>query len=124
MSPMTPKGGGASSGLSAEQLSLLRVRLEHERDGLRERLQREQAAALQAESFAEPMDAAEQTREQDDGVTFTERDRALLRDVEAALAKLDAGTYGLSEISGQPIGFPRLKAVPWAKITADEAEAG
>lgn len=120
---MAPTGGGTSSGLSAEQLSLLRVRLEHERDGLRERLEREQAAALQAESFAEPMDAAEQTREQDDGVTFTERDRALLSDVEAALAKLDAGTYGLSEVSGQPIGFPRLKAIPWARTTADEAEA-
>jgi len=118
---MEPADGGAS-GLSADELSQLRKRLEHERDKLRARLPREQGAALQAESFAEPMDAAEQTREQDDGVLFSERDRTLLRDVEDALSKLDTGRYGLSEISGDRIGFRRLQAVPWARVAADEAE--
>jgi DnaK suppressor protein len=120
---MEPADGKNPSGLSADEISLLRKRLEHERDQLRERLQREQAVALQAESFTEPMDAAEQTREQDDAVLFTGRDQALLRDIEVALAKLDTGKYGLSEISGQPIGFRRLQAIPWARVTADEAEA-
>src|SRR5450432_1486744 len=75
---MKPEHSKASSGLSAEELSILRKRLEHERGQLRARLPREQAVALEAESLPEPMDAAEQTREQDDAVLFSERDRALL----------------------------------------------
>jgi DnaK suppressor protein len=113
-----------SSGLSTGELSILRESLERARSELQRRLRREQAEALQAESLAERVDAAEQTREQDDGVVFTERDRPLLADIDDALAKLDAGKYGLSEVSGQPIGFRRLQAIPWARVTADEAEAG
>jgi DnaK suppressor protein len=74
------------------------------------------------ERLVEPADAAEQTREQDDAILFTENDRALLAEVEHALAKLDAGQYGVSEASGRPIGFARLEAVPWARLAADEVE--
>src|SRR3954454_4221218 len=37
-----------------------------------------------------------------------------LRDVERALARLDAGTYGQCERCGQPIGDQRLEAMPTA----------
>jgi DnaK suppressor protein len=118
-----PADSKSSSGLSAGELSLLREQLKGARAELQERLQREQAVALQSESLVEPTDAAEQTREQDDALVLTVRDRTLLNDIEDALAKLDSGTYGLSEVSGQPIGFRRLQAIPWARVTADEAEA-
>ena len=113
---------GSASGLSARELAMLRERLHGARDELTARLARDEAAALQADSLPEPMDAAELTREQDDGVTFAARDRALLREIEHAVAKLEAGTYGVSELSGQPIGFRRLQAIPWTRVTADEAE--
>ncbi|HEX3901831.1 MAG TPA: hypothetical protein VH853_03210 [Polyangia bacterium] len=115
-------GSESPSGLSASELGLLRERLEHTRDELRQRLGREQAVARESESLTEPVDAAEQTREQDDAIVFTQRDGTLLRDVEDALAKLQTGKYGLSEVSGEPIGFRRLKAIPWARVTADEEE--
>ena len=51
-----------------------------------------------------------------------EVDRRLLADVDNALSKIDAGTYGLSEGSGEPIPYPRLKAVPWARYDAEEEE--
>ena len=115
-------GGASPSGLSASELGLLREQLERARDELRGRLRREQAVARESESLTEPVDAAEQTREQDDAIVFTERDGASLRDIEDALGKLDTGQYGLSELSGEPIGFRRLKAIPWARVTADEEE--
>jgi DnaK suppressor protein len=121
---MAPANSEISSGLSASELSLLRERLERAREEVQERLQREQAVALQADSLSEPMDAAEQTREQDDAVVLTTRDRTLLREIDDALAKLESGRYGLSEVSGEPIGFRRLQAIPWARVTADEAEVG
>jgi DnaK suppressor protein len=119
---MEATGSESPSGLSASQLSLLRERLERARDELRDRLRREQAVALQSENLPEPVDAAEQTREQDDAIVFTQRDVTLLHDIESALAKLDTGRYGLSEVSGRPLGFRRLQAIPWARVTAEEEE--
>jgi RNA polymerase-binding transcription factor DksA len=55
-------------------------------------------------------------------VTFASHDRALLAEVERALAKLQTGRYGTSEASGEPIGLRRLEAVPWARYTVDEEE--
>jgi RNA polymerase-binding transcription factor DksA len=50
-----------------------------------------------------------------------ERDQSLLEqvareldEVEAALRRLDEGTYGLCEICGLPIGQERLQAMPTA----------
>jgi RNA polymerase-binding protein DksA len=110
------------SGLTPAELQLLRERLQRLRAGLLARLQSEQSVARESEQESEPMDRAEQTREQDDAALFTERDRALVREIEHALSKFDQGRYGLSEISGEPIGFRRLDAVPWARFAADEVD--
>lgn len=117
---MEATGSESPSGLSASQLSLLRERLEHARNELRERMRHDQSVARQSENLPEPLDAAEQTREQDDAILFTQRDVNLLHDIEDALAKLDTGQYGLSEVSGLPLGFRRLQAIPWARTAADE----
>src|SRR5438045_1723616 len=116
---MTVGEGGGEGGLSAEQLATLRERLEQLRGQLRTRLERDQAVAREAEPEVEPLDAAEQTREQDDAILRADRHRAQLREVEGALRRMDAGTYGISEISGDPISFPRLRAIPWAHYHTD-----
>jgi RNA polymerase-binding protein DksA len=38
-----------------------------------------------------------------------------LRDIDASLARLDAGTYGRCEVCGEPIGRARLEARPYAR---------
>jgi DnaK suppressor protein len=43
--------------------------------------------------------------------------------VERALAKIEAGTYGLSDVSGLPIPRDRLEAVPEAICTLAEESA-
>ena len=69
------------------------------------------------------MDAATDATDDEERVLLSERDRAQLREIDDALARVDAGTYGVSERSGEPIGYPRLRAVPWARLTVSEAEA-
>jgi DnaK suppressor protein len=49
--------------------------------------------------------------------------REQLAALKRAEARLDAGTYGLSVESGQPIPDERLEAVPTAELTADEERA-
>ena len=45
--------------------------------------------------------------------------RSNLLDVERAVAKMDAGTYGICERCGQPISLERLEALPWAVLCID-----
>ncbi|MFN3217105.1 MAG: TraR/DksA family transcriptional regulator [Acidimicrobiales bacterium] len=40
--------------------------------------------------------------------------RAAVEEIDAALARLDAGTYGICAASGKPIPKERLRAIPWA----------
>ena len=46
-----------------------------------------------------------------------------LRAIERALEKIDEGTYGLSDLSGDPIPKGRLQAMPEAVLTIQEEEA-
>ncbi len=43
-----------------------------------------------------------------------------LREIEHALARIDEGVYGLSEVSGKPIPLERLEAMPSATTLVDE----
>jgi DnaK suppressor protein len=43
-----------------------------------------------------------------------------LRAVEAALQKIEAGSYGTCEVCGEPIGAARLSAIPWARLCIDD----
>lgn len=49
-----------------------------------------------------------------DEMRFAERDRKLLRLIRHALSRMDEGEYGACEACGEPIGLPRLRAVPVA----------
>lgn len=46
-----------------------------------------------------------------------------LNSIDRALAKIDEGTYGLSDESGDPIPKARLEAIPEAIFTIEEEEA-
>ena len=45
-------------------------------------------------------------------------------EIDHALAKLEDGTYGICEISGQPIPKERLKAIPWARERVEYKATG
>jgi DnaK suppressor protein len=51
------------------------------------------------------------------------RDTARLANIERALRKIEEGTYGLSDASGEPIPIERLNAVPDAIYTLAEQDA-
>lgn len=46
----------------------------------------------------------------------------ILRECERALEKVEEGTYGYSDESGEFIGEERLDALPYATLTRDEQE--
>ena len=60
------------------------------------------------------------TREMD--ASIGEQVERRLREVDRALQKLEEGTYGLSDESGEPIPRGRLEAVPEAIRTVEEQQ--
>lgn len=51
------------------------------------------------------------------GLQVAGQEWKLLKQIDYALKKIDDGTYGVCEISGEPIPLPRLKAMPYATTT-------
>jgi DnaK suppressor protein len=106
--------------LSPDQLASLRDRLEREREELRVRV----AAVTDGEDEeVELQDAAasEANRQQD--IRLARRAQIRMREVDAALARMDAGTYGECEETGEPIPFGRLEIEPTTRYTVEAAEA-
>lgn len=68
------------------------------------------------EIFADPADRA--TAESDRAFTLRirDRERRLIRKIQAALQRIEDGSYGLCEECGEEIGVPRLKARPVTRL--------
>ncbi|TCK18064.1 TraR/DksA family transcriptional regulator [Thiogranum longum] len=70
-------------------------------------------------------DFAEQVTqgENDDVLTALDDEaRATVQKIDAALLRIKAGTYGVCERCGNPIGEKRLAAVPYTTVCIDCAE--
>ena len=104
-----------------------RKRLEEERARLTssaEFLERENAGSLEDElgeigsggsdNHLGDTAAATFDRELDEGLE--EGVQQALTDIEAALKKIEEGSYGVCEVCGRPIGAQRLSAIPWARL--------
>src|SRR5271154_2205830 len=78
------------------------------------------ASALQAHEYED--DAQKLDMLEKEG-SLVSRDAARLARVERALEKLEEGTYGYSDVSGQRIPDDRLDAVPDATTTLAEQKA-
>jgi RNA polymerase-binding protein DksA len=63
--------------------------------------------------------AASQVFEQQRDLALRDRNQVHLEAVEAALARLDAGTFGTCIRCGRPIAPERLEALPWAAHCID-----
>ena len=51
-----------------------------------------------------------------------DRQRKLIAKIDAALERLDDGTYGYCEETGEPIGLKRLDARPIATLSVEAQE--
>ena len=108
--------------LTKAQLESLRAQLQAARVELTSRSRAAAPSARQPE-VGDAMDAADRANEGEETGARNERDTAKLADIDHALGKFDRDEYGVSEDSGEPIGYGRLHALPWARLTVAEEEA-
>ncbi len=59
--------------------------------------------------------------EQEFALDLLESERKLLKEIDRALAKIKAGTYGICEVTGEPISRARLEAKPYARYCIEYA---
>lgn len=71
---------------------------------------------------ADPNDRA--SAETDQYLELRTRDRArkLIKKIDEALARIDSGTYGYCEETGEPIGLGRLEARPVTTLSIEAQE--
>jgi RNA polymerase-binding protein DksA len=64
-------------------------------------------------------DTGTETVDREIDYTLEESDGRLLAAIDAALARIDAGTYGVCVNCGAQIAPERLEAMPWATLCID-----
>jgi RNA polymerase-binding transcription factor DksA len=66
-----------------------------------------------------PADQGSDTFEREKDLSILEQLEGELAEIEAALQRLDDGTYGIDEVTGEPIDPARLDAYPIARTNVD-----
>ncbi|MEA2717118.1 MAG: hypothetical protein QOI99_1435 [Actinomycetota bacterium] len=119
--PAEGSGGASADKFVAEQRQLLLS----EREGY---VLQADALKAEAQALAEDMEPGDIQFDEESGEGDTmnverERDlamsaqaRAAVDEIDRALQKIDAGTYGVCERCGNPIPKARLKALPYAAL--------
>ncbi|WP_112662479.1 RNA polymerase-binding protein DksA [Microvirga flavescens] len=84
----------------------------------------ETLAALQSESENHPDIADRASSETDRAIELRARDRQrkLIAKIDAAMARIDDGSYGYCEETGEPISLKRLEARPIATLSLEAQE--
>lgn len=110
--------------MNPQQLEYFRRKLLAWREELMQEAQ-ETLDNLRDKSYQEVGDEADRaSRESDHTLELRTRDRyrKLIRKIEQALERIDDGSYGYCEDTGDPIGLRRLEARPIATLTIDAQE--
>jgi DnaK suppressor protein len=110
--------------MNPKQLEYFRLKLIAWREELMQEAQ-ETLDNLRDKSYQEVGDEADRAnRESEHGLELRTRDRyrKLLRKVEQALERIDDGSYGYCEDTGDAIGIQRLEARPIATLSIDAQE--
>jgi DnaK suppressor protein len=103
-----------------------RALLDQERrrlDKLGQAVSRDHDDAVGVSSPEDPVESADRRLTEETSEALGERLRDRWGALERAEARLAAGTYGASVLSGRPIPDERLEAFPLAELTVDEATA-
>lgn len=85
------------------------------KDNLRSRAEGSEASAFGMHQA----DAGSDAYDRDFALSLLSQEQDALYEIDEALKRIDAGTYGVCEMSGKPIPHARLEAIPFARFTVE-----
>jgi DnaK suppressor protein len=81
---------------------------------------RSRAEGSEASAFGMHLaDAGSDAYDRGFALSLLSQEQDALNEIEEALKRVDAGTYGVCEMSGKPIPDARLEAIPFARFTVE-----
>lgn len=109
--------------LAPKDLEALRALLEHLRDVLRGDIHALESSALGSDAPKvapdSPAEGGSDAFSQEFSLQLLARDEQTLGEIEEAIERIDAGTYGLCEECGVAIPKARLQTVPHARCCVE-----
>ena len=67
-------------------------------------------------------DHASEDRQRELALTLSNRERDKLMHIEQALKRIEEGSYGICEVTGEKIGEARLRALPFTTLSVEAQE--
>lgn len=108
--------------MSARQLAFFRNLLEEEMRKLLDNAHQTTTNLQDNEATPDPSDRASVEEEHTLELRVRDRERKLLKKIEEALSRIEDGSYGWCEETGDPIGIGRLLARPTATLSLEAQE--
>ena len=108
--------------MSEAQLASFRQRLLDEESALRGAAEETTHHLQETTAAPDPTDRASAEEEHTLELRVRDRERKLLKKIAQALQRIDDGSYGWCDESGEPIGIARLLARPTASLTLEAQE--
>lgn len=103
-----------------EKLLQLRDAMVDSMAGVAQDTLRSRAEGSEASAFGmHQADAGSDAYDRDFALSLLSQEQDALYEIDQALKRIDLGTYGVCEMSGKPIGHPRLEAIPFARYTVE-----
>lgn len=108
--------------MSPRQLAFFRNLLEKEMKTLLEAAHETTTHLQENAATPDPADRASVEEEHTLELRVRDRERKLLKKIEEAISRIDDGSYGWCEETGEPIGIGRLLARPTATLSLEAQE--
>ena len=109
--------------MSSKQVSHFKlILLEWKKQLMREADKTVQHMQQDSSKLSDPNDAATQEEEFRLELRTRDRERKLINKINQALQRVEDGTYGFCEETGEPIGIKRLEARPIATLCIEAQE--
>ena len=108
--------------MSERQREYFREKLMRWRDDVLNEAKRPLQPLRDEQSQSDVIDRATSETERELELRARERQRKLISKIDSALARLDDGTYGFCEETGEPISLRRLEARPIATLSVEAQE--
>lgn len=108
--------------MSKEQRAFFKQRLMELQSQLRENAGQTTEHLRELAIVPDPADRATLEEEHALELRARDRERKLLKKVEASIVRINEGDYGYCEETGEPIGIPRLLARPTATLSIEAQE--
>ncbi len=105
--------------MNEDQLAFFKARLQHMEHELLANADQTVEHLHDNVIVPDPADRATIEEEHALELRTRDRERKLLKKVQQAIARIDAGEYGYCEETGDPIGVPRLLARPTATLSLE-----